>query len=199
MKSAKQIVVTKNDGTLERFSLTKLTSCLAAVMRGQAYDARLGSPLAKAVLMHLREWRGLKPPSTEYIYRCVCSVLEQTGLGDVAEDLAAHRRLRNARRHRTQVVDATGSDARGESWRKGALVGTLQSRYGLRHGVARFLAGQIEAQVFALGYRVVSRAFLAELVRNEVAAWGLADAPQAGTCVPAAEIAAAARRPEEEE
>jgi len=33
------------------------------------------------------------------------------------------------------------------------------------------MARQIEAQVFALDYRVVTKAFLRELVRNEVLAW----------------------------
>jgi hypothetical protein len=41
--------------------------------------------------------------------------------------------------------------------------------------VARFLAGQIEAQVFTLDYRLITRPFLSELVRSEVLAWGLAD------------------------
>jgi hypothetical protein len=174
VRSARQIIVTKRDGTLERFHLAKLSNCLAAVMRSRAYDPRLAAPLAKAVALHLQQWREPTPPTTDYIYRCVRSILQQTGLGDAADELAAHRRQRRARRRQIRVVDAGPAD-RAELWRKSVLVQTLQTRYGLRHSVARFMAGRIEGQVFGLGYRVVSKLFLAELVRNEVLAWGLAD------------------------
>lgn len=198
MKSTRQIVVTKQDGTLERFSLTKLTNCLAAVMRGRAYDARLAAPLAKAVAMHLQEWQEPNPPTTNYIYRCVRSILQQTGLPDVADDLAAQRRLRTSRRRRIRVVEEHPAGALGAPWRKSALVASLQKRYGLRHSVSRFMAGQIEAQVFALGYRVVSRPFLAELVRNEVLAWGLVDGPVPREVAPACEPPVGTSQPEED-
>ena len=175
MRSLKQLVITKQDGTLERFSLTKLTNCLAIVMRRQAYDPRLGGPLGKAVAMHLQEWRGAAPPSTEYVYRCVRSVLQQTGLSDVADDLAAHRRARRWRRARLRVVDPSQPRLDGHPWRKARIVDTLQNQYGLRYPVSRFLAGRIEHQVFALDYLLVSKAFLSELIRSEVLAWGLAD------------------------
>ncbi len=58
-------------------------------------------------------------------------------------------------------------------WRKGALVATLQSVYDLRQAVARFLAAAVEERVFALGYGLLSKPFVAELLRNEVMAWGL--------------------------
>lgn len=175
MKSTRPIVVTKRDGSLERFNLTKLANCLATAIRAQHYDPRLAGPLANAVAMHLREWREPTPPTTRYIYRCVHAVLQQTGLSDVADELGDHRRRRRARRELTRVLADSRSGASGEPWNKGALVHTLESHYGLRHAVARFLARQIEAQVFALDYRVVTKAFLRELVRNEVLAWGLVD------------------------
>lgn len=175
MRSTKQIVVTKQDGTLERFNLAKLTGSLAGAMRGHAYDPRLAVPLAKAVAMHLQDLQLTTPPTTDYIYRCARSVLQQTGLPDVADELANFRRQRRTRRRRVRVVDAALPEARGELWRKSALVQTLQTRYGLRHSVSRFVAGQIETQVFALDHREITRTFLAELVRNEVLAWGLAD------------------------
>jgi hypothetical protein len=175
VKSTKQIVVTKQDGTLERFSLPKLTNCLAGAMRTLAYDPRLAGPLARAVAMHLQDWSKPSPPTTDYIYRCARSVLQQTGLSDVADVLASHHRLRTARRRRVRVVGSAAPGAPSEPWCKGALVETLQTRYGLRHAVSRFVAGRIEAQVFALDYRTVSKAFLAELVRSELLAWGLGD------------------------
>ncbi len=175
-RTNKDVVVTKQDGTVERFALPKLANCLARVLRGRAYDPRLAGPLARAVAMHLREWPREQPPTTEYIYQCVTAVLQQTGLTDVADDLGHHRRLRAARRRRTRVLrSGAPAGTTGEPWRKVALVATLENRYGLTHAVARFLAGQIELQVFALNYRLMTRPFLAELVRSEVLAWGLAD------------------------
>jgi hypothetical protein len=78
------------------------------------------------------------------------------------------------------------------------LVRTLQTCYGLRHGVSRFVAGQIEAQVFALDHRAISRTFLAELVRNEVLAWGLVDGRVQQMDVSAFEPPVGTRRPKEE-
>ncbi|MBK9127195.1 MAG: hypothetical protein IPM13_05275 [Phycisphaerales bacterium] len=175
MKRCKELVITKRDGTVERFSLPKLVSGLRVVLEGRSYDGRLAGPLAKAVEMHLHECRGSTPPRTDYIFRCVVSVLQQTGLSDVAEDLQLHRRLRAARRRRTRVFPAAGAaTARGVPWQKTDIVAALENHYGLRHSVARFLAGQIESQVFGLNYRLITRPFLAELVRSEVLAWGLA-------------------------
>ncbi len=185
MKNARQVVITKSDGTLERFSATKLTNCLASVLRAQSYDPRLARPLANAVAMHLQEWQDPSPPTSAYIYRCVRAVLRQTGLSDVADALAEHRRQRQARRRRLRVVDSEFARGPGCTWHKGTLVRTLQARYGLRHGVSRFVAGRVEAQVFSLDYRTVSRSFLAELVRNELMAWGLIDEVPAGAVTPA--------------
>ncbi len=175
MKRKKQIVVTKRDGTLERFSPDKLRVCLARAMHVCSYDPKLAKPLVHAVAMHLKDWADPSPPTTSYIYRCVRAILQQTGLSDVADELAACRRARRARRRKIRVLDVESTEPHGERWQKSVLVETLQARYGLRHAVSRFLAGRIEAQVFALDYRVVTRPFLAELARNEVLAWGLAD------------------------
>lgn len=174
MNSRKHLIVTKRDGTLERFRPTKLVATVARAMRARQYDPALAEPLVRAVALHLREWGDPRPPTTNYIHRCVCSVLRQTGLGDIGDDLAVSRRQRTLRRRQVRVVDRDG-DPRGDAWRKAVVVQTLQDVYGLRHAVCRFLAGQIEQQIFALNYRRVKKSFLAELVRNEVMAWGLAD------------------------
>jgi len=175
VKKTRQIVVTKSDGTLERFSLAKLSNCLTAAVRELAYDPRLAQPLGRAVAMHLQEWSEANPPTTGYIYRCLRSVLQQTGLSDVADALAEHRRQRRMRRRRIRVLDLDPMSAGSEAWRKSAIVETLRNEFGLRHAVARFMAGRIEDQVFALDYRVISRPFIWEMLRNEVLAWGLAD------------------------
>lgn len=176
MRRGNEIVLSKCDGSVECFSPSKLSTCLARALQGRAYDARLAEPLARAVAMHLREWSGAAPPTTKYVFRCICSVLQQTGLGDVADDLIRVRRQRRANRKRIRVVDVSkAAGGRGEPWRKLALVATLQNRYGCRHAVARILAGQIEARVFGLNYRVITKQFMVELTKNEVLAWGLGD------------------------
>lgn len=175
MKRRKDTVVLKRDGTVERFSLFKLMNSIRVALEGRAYEGRLSGPLARAVELHLREFRIGEAPSTDYIFRCVASVLEQTGLTDVCEDMSLHRRMRNIRRRRTRVVGAAAASETATAWQKAMVVATLEGHYGLRHSVARFLAGQIEQQVFALNYRAITRPFLAELIRNEVLAWGLGE------------------------
>ena len=198
MKSSKPVVVTKRDGTLERFNLTKLANSLAQGLRLQKYDPRLAGPLANAVALHIQEWRAPAPPTTGYIYRCVRAVLQQTGLSEVAEELAEHRQQRRARRQMIRVLAGGRMSGASEPWSKGAVVRTLESEYGLRHSVARALARQVEAQVFALDYRVVSKAFLRELVRNEVLAWGLVDDQTLRENVAAVAPVIAGRPPQEE-
>ncbi len=183
MKSSRQIALTKRDGTVERFSMAKLRNCLATVMSGQAYDPGLAGPLARAIAMHLEDWHDSSPPTSGYVYRCLRSVLRQTGLGPVADDLGAHRLARQQRRSRIRVFDEVPARGPGRRWRKSVIVKTLQGRYGLRHSVSRFLAGQVETQVFGLDYRMVTKPFLSELVRSETLAWGLAP-EHAAKCEP---------------
>ena len=192
-------MITKRDGTLECFSLPKLRSCLTTVLRAVAVDVRPADPLARAIACHLRQWNDESLPSTGYIYHCVRTALLQTGLTEAAEELAAHRRLRTARRQRVRVFDPARSEQPAVRWRKGALVGTLQNVYDLRQSVARFLAGRVEGQVFSLGYRLLSKALVAELLRNELLAWGLLDQPLVCTRkVTACEGPVASRQPEKE-
>ncbi len=176
MSRSRQIVVTKQDGTVERFDVTKLANCLANILRELSYDPRIGNPLARAIAMHLEHWSAPEPPTTAYIRQCVCAVLQQTGLSDVADALTVHWRRRRRQRQRIAVLETGRKDGATVAWRKSALVETLQNRYGLGQAVSRYLAGRIESQVFTLGYKQVSTALLAELTRNEVAAWGLYDA-----------------------
>ncbi len=196
MKRKPPIIVTKRDGTLERFRPAKLANCLARAMEQRQFDPKLAEPLVRAVALHLREWGEARPPSTGYIHRCVCAVLKQTGLSDIADDLAVQRRLRAIKRRKIRVLDNESKNPRGREWRKADVVEMLQNQYGLRHGVCRFLAGQVESQVFALNYRRVRTAFLAELVRSEVLAWGLADEQALSVDDPAVVPPVATREPE---
>ncbi len=173
MKPTKSLVITKRDGTLERYSPAKLRSCLVRVIRAGAEEPQLAAPLAQAITLHLRERPDPDMPTSDYLFGCVRAALVQTGLIGPAQVLEAHRRLRDARRQRVRVSDPLEPGREPVRWRKSAIVATLQNVYDLRQAVARFLAGRIEERVFGLGYRLLSKPFVAELVRNEVLAWGL--------------------------
>lgn len=175
MKRIKDLFVTKRDDTVERFAFHKLLNCLRDSLESRGYDPRLATPLAKAVEMHLVECRAGEPIGTDYIFKCVSSVLGQTGLGDVADDMIQFRRQRESRRRKTRVLPGVdNAGLRSLPWNKSAIIATLENQYGLRHNVARFLASRVEEQVFSLNYRTITKPFLAEVVRNEVLAWGLA-------------------------
>ena len=170
-------LVTKRDGTHEPFDLAKLRTTLARVMQLSEADPKLAEPLARAVAAHMEEWDEPNPPTTEYIFRCVRSVLQQTGLAEVARDFTRQRRTRDHRRRVLRVIDRNGQGRRFAPWRKAEVVRVLKEEYGVGHAAARFLAGRCEDQVFALNYRLISRTLVTELIRTELLAWGLADEP----------------------
>jgi hypothetical protein len=171
----KEIILTKRDGSLELFSFQKLRNCLADVLRHCSYDPALAEPLTRAVAAYLAERRDDRLPSTELVFRCVRVALQQSGLSEVAGELALQRRVRAIRRKALRV-QADESAVGGHPWRKARIVATLERRYGLARPTARFVAGQVERQILALKYREVSRLFVRELVGNEVTAWGLGEA-----------------------
>ncbi len=173
MKSIKDLMLLKRDGTAEAFNFVKLRSCLARLLAAAHEDPELAEPLVRAIAMHLREWSAAQLPTTEYVLRCARAVLRQTGMCESARLLETQHRLRQARRSRVRVTDPRGPATAPVRWRKGAVVATLQRLYGVRQPIARFLAGRIEGRVLELGYPLVSRPFLTELVRNEMLAWGL--------------------------
>jgi hypothetical protein len=169
-------MIAKREGQLERFELPKPRRCLAAAMRACNRDVRLADALARAVALHLRDWSAASPPSSEYVFRCLRTALVKTRLEDVAQHLVLHRRRRASQRQRLSVFDVNKSHYVLAPWRKAAVAATLEGRHGLTHAVARILAGEIERRVLALEYSVVSKSLIRELVRNELLAWGLADA-----------------------
>lgn len=177
MSKPSPLIVIKRDGTVEAFSLAKLRGSIAGVMERASYDPRLGGPLSRAVAAHLSELPDGRPPSTDYVYRCVQSVLRQTGLADVAQQLDNHRRQRRARRQRLMILDPAGG-ARGRSrWRKEAIVARLRREYDLGSGAARFIAGQVELKVFELNAQQITAAELSDVLGKELAAWGLMEDP----------------------
>lgn len=175
MKRGEPVIIGKRDGHTEAFSIAKLKRCLSGAMLACSRDARFADPLAQAVQMHLEQWAEARPPTSDYIFRCLRSALTQTGMPEAAEELVSHRQIRSAGRRSVRVYDSAGCRSNGEPWRKAALVNTLQARYGLRRPTARMLAREIETRVLALDYPLVSTALINELMRNELSAWGLDD------------------------
>ena len=175
MRRKTRIMIAKREGGLERFELAKLHRCLAAAMKACNRDLRFAEALARAVGLHLRDRPAGSPPSTDYVFRCLRTALVETGMEDVARQLALHRRQRTNQRRRLAVFDTHESPYALAPWRKATLAGTLAGRYGLSHAVARILAAEIERRVLALEYNAVSKSLIRELVRSELLAWGLVD------------------------
>ncbi|MBI5866066.1 MAG: hypothetical protein HZB38_16480 [Planctomycetes bacterium] len=183
MKKNKRASVEKRDGSCEAFDFRKLRRGLAAAMEGCGYDQLYADALARAVAIHVEEWREDAPPTTEYLFHCVRTVLQETGLPDVAEAVMRHRRLRQSKRKRTCVLTPGGEKA--EPWSKSRVAHSIERNHEIGAGVARILAGEIETRVLGLDFAVVSASLVAELIRNELMAWGLAEAaagaaPQCG-------------------
>lgn len=193
MRKAKRVMVAKRGGELEPFEVAKLRRCLAAAMSACDCDQRFADALARAVELHLRDWSEPRPPTTDYILRCAGVALAETGMQRVARQLARHRRQRAARRRKLSVFDLRQPERAPIGWRKAAVAGFLRSRHGLTRSVARFLAGEVERRVLSLEYSVVSTTLIGELIRNELLAWGLADAPS-GAAPPAREVNTTAGR-----
>lgn len=175
------LLIVKSDGSMERFSESKLRRCFQAVLRETGKETHLAEPLARAVAMHLQEGPLPELLNSDYLARCVRAALEQTGLEDSAEAYVAHRRQRKALRKRLRIFDPSQPQRSAAPWKKSSVVGTLIKDFGLRRSVARTLAGEIEQRVMDLGYRVVRTPLLAELVRNELMTWGLADELASGS------------------
>ncbi|MFO0837678.1 MAG: hypothetical protein U1D55_04065 [Phycisphaerae bacterium] len=169
------LVVVKRDGTSEPFSLHKLRRCLTVGLAGSSHDGRIADALSRAVSVHLRQLTEHRRPTTDYIFGCVRTVLNRTRLSDIGDRLAQHRRMRAAARRRLRVSDALDSAGRTTRWQKRMIVAVLQNAHGLQRNTARILAGEIESRILSMNYAVVSQVLIAELIRNELLVWGLAD------------------------
>ena len=176
MTKKTQIMIAKSEGGLEPFELAKPRRCLAVAMQACKCPPRFADALARAVELHLRDWSDPSPPTTDYIFRCLRTALMETGMEHVARRLMRHRRQRATQRRKLSVFDTDESRYALVPWRKVAVAGTLEGRHELSHAVARIIAGEIERRVLALEYSAISKALIHELIRNELLAWGLADA-----------------------
>jgi transcriptional regulator NrdR family protein len=178
VNTTKTIVIEKRGGSREPFSAAKLRRVLALAMQESQIDPKLADPLVQAVEVHLRYWDDERPPTSEYVFRCVCAVLKQTDLTEVADILLAHRRWRRVRRRSVRVLRA--KPKRGSRpWKKRDLIAQLEGRFGIGRSAARIIASEMEQRVLNLGFRLVSQPLLDELLQNELMAWGLCDCESA--------------------
>jgi hypothetical protein len=166
-------MLVKSDGGVEAFERSKLRRCIELAMRASRRDPHIADALSRAIELHLRDWPDRRPPTTEHVFHCVQRALSETGLDPAAQFLSRHRRSRAGRRSALVVIGAGGVDSRPAPWKKSLVSDLLERRHGLSRSTARILAGEIEERVLSLGYRVVTARLIVELVRSELAAWGL--------------------------
>jgi len=173
MTRKQRLTVVKRDGSLEPFDLAKLARCLANVMRACSYEERLADPLAEAVALHLRQRPVRELPTSGYVFHCVQTVLSQTGLGEAAERLASHHHARQRAAAAAQALPAAGARPGTGPVLRAELATRLRDEYGLLPVVAAHLGLEVEQHVLRMGYREITPALLHELLRSELAAWGL--------------------------
>lgn len=191
MKQDPALRVVKRDGAIEPFEAGKLRRCLAIGMKACEYHERLADDLVRAVEIHLRGCAGGRGLKSDYVFRCVRTVLRETGMPDVAKVLEGYRRRRTVCRGRVRVFSETRTNRSPSRWRKGRVVETLVTRLGLSGPAARVVAGEVEQRVLMLGYGAVSTGLISELIRTELRCWGLSrDALRVGPSKPRARVTA---------
>lgn len=170
MRRTRRISITKRDGSCEPFSLPKLRICLNRVLSEGGADPALAEPLARAVAVHLARSHRDGPATSEYVYRCACAALEQTGLSPAAQRLTLHRQGRAALRRRLRLIKSDGEPQR---WRKGWLVREIVRCGEVRRPAARYLAARIERRLLMRRLTRVTHQKVYELIGKELRAWGL--------------------------
>lgn len=169
------ILIAKREGAIEAFDRGKLRRVIALAMEPEGHAPQLASALASAVEMHLAAWDEPRPPTSDYIFKCVCEVLQQTGMDDVGVRMRRLRRLRHAQRKNIRIVERSNESANSVMWRKALVAELFERLYALGSKTARALAAEVEQRILRIGYREVSTTLLHEIMRTEVRAWGLLD------------------------
>ncbi|MCA9242921.1 MAG: hypothetical protein KDA32_03110 [Phycisphaerales bacterium] len=164
-------LVQKRDGSHERFSPEKLWRCLTLGVEAVRSEIELAEVVIEAAETRIDNWEHECPPTTGAIFSGVCRALCDLDLMDVAAALGSHRRERDVLRRRVTVVDEQKNLR--TPWDKALVVNSLRKDNGLRYTTARLLASEIEQRVLDLQYRVINASLLRELVKNEMAQWGL--------------------------
>lgn len=182
MRRFSRCCILKADGVAERFSPAKVRRCLTQALSGTEAPDSIATPLAEAVSIHFRQGAGSGAPNSARLFESVCVVLEETGHADAAERLRNHRRARARLRASTRVLQSAASGAVVSAWSKSRIVNAVQRRHGLIRETARMVAAAVEHKALTLGFRTLSDALVDQLVRHELAAWGLGadDAPSVG-------------------
>ena len=173
MKRSLVARIAKRGGATEPFRADKLRRCLAIGMQACGYHEQWADDLVRAVRLHLQDWPANRTVKSEYVFRCVRTVLRETGMGNVGQVLERYRHERALGRARVRVYSETRPGRRPTGWCKARVVRSLRKRHGVSWAAARVLAGEVESRVLALGYPLVSTALVRELIRTELRCWGL--------------------------
>ncbi len=176
MTNDASLAVAKRGGAVEPLVIEKLIRCLTIGLRACGQDVFLAGPLARAIRVHLDAWSRRRPPTSDYLFKCVQTVLREVELEDVGRVLADYRRRRAARRRGISVVKVGNGCVTASGWSKERVAEFLQSRFGLQRRTARSIADEVEQRVLSLGYWQVPASMVREVVQAEMLAWGLATA-----------------------
>ncbi len=174
MTNDAELGIAKRGGAVEVFAIEKLARCLTIGLRACGQDVFLAGPLARAIRVHLDGWNRRRPPTSDYVFKCVQTVLREVQLPDVARVLADYRRRRAHRRRGVAVVKVGNGCVTASGWSKERVAASLQARFGVQRRTARSIADEVEQRVLSLGYSQVPASMVREVLQAEMLAWGLA-------------------------
>jgi transcriptional regulator NrdR family protein len=177
------IQVIKRDGTRELFDPAKLAAAIWLAMNQTCCHFTDACHLAAAIGIFLRR-RRRRLVSSAAIFEMVVRILRKTHLEAVAEQLEAHRLARTYRRHKLQVRH---DGEQVTMWDKSWLSELASRSWHLLPVTGRIIAGRIEERLIQGSAETVSRQEIVEMLNEEVASFGLAEAvpvPQAAPHCP---------------
>jgi len=173
-----ELRVRKRDGSVEPFSLAKVTQCIQAGLLAANDDdnARMcARNLAEAVQDFLSaEDDG--PHAASRILELVELVLTQTGHANAAVQAVRFAESRQACRKRLLVASFHPRDGRlvHRRWDKPRLIRYLQREHALDGPTARMIAGRVELLVLNCQMKAVTASLVYGMTASELLAWGLA-------------------------
>lgn len=172
MNDTRMICIRKRDGSLEEFSIEKLTGCLWRVLYqagGTFCEAR---ELAMAISIFLGRSRRREVTSNALFEMAVKS-LRRIRRGDAAELLELHRALRAVRRPLLCIQHDNGQVT---EWDKTWVARLAEGVWNLSRSTGRLLAGEIEMELLPQQDVVLSRQAILRRLNEKVSQFGLADA-----------------------
>jgi len=173
-----ELRVRKRDGSVEPFSLAKVTQCIQAGLLAANDDDNARScarVLAEAVQDFLAS-EGDGPHPASRILEMVELVLTQTGHSNAAVQAVRFAESRQSCRRRLLVASFHPRDGRlvHRRWDKGRLIAFLQREHHLVGPTARMIAGRVELLVLNCQMKTVTASLVYGMTASELLAWGLA-------------------------